>query len=275
MPHPYHPADSLPRRRRRLLPSALATAGVTAFLGATAMTGSAGAIVRGQDSTERYPFMSTIPMREADAQCGATLIDRQWVLTAAHCVKESHPTGTVRIGSAQRKTGGTVRKIDKAIVHPGYVTASDDHPSYNDLALVRLDRPVGQKPLRIAAKTGPAGTHTRILGFGTVVDITELKDAKFPGRLQELDTRRGTEAECFGRADRTRLCTVGLKPKAMACFGDSGGPQLQRAAGGRWELVGATSGDGDWDPTCSTGPGLYTNVPVYKKWISKTLHRNL
>ncbi|MFD9905417.1 S1 family peptidase [Streptomyces sp. NPDC059063] len=274
MHYPHSPAPTSPRRRR-LLTSALATAGATAFLGATVMTGSAGAIVNGHDSTQRYPFMATIPMKEADAQCGATLIDRQWVLTAAHCVKESTPAGTVRIGSEHRKTGGTVRKIDKTVVHPGYVPVDDDGaPSRNDLALVRLDRPVTQKPLRIAAKTGPAGTHTRILGFGTVIDIADLKDAKFPARMQELDTRRGSEAECFGRVDNTRLCTVSLKPKAMACFGDSGGPQLQRTAGGRWELVGATSGDGDWDSTCSTGPGLYTNVPVYKKWINKTLHEN-
>ncbi len=69
MPHPYHPADSLPRRRRRLLMSALATAGVTAFLGATAMTGSAGAIVRGQDSTERYPFVTPPPPEGGFSLC--------------------------------------------------------------------------------------------------------------------------------------------------------------------------------------------------------------
>ncbi|MEV6233259.1 serine protease [Saccharopolyspora shandongensis] len=238
------------------------------------MAGSAEAIVNGQDSTERYPFMATIPMEEADAQCGATLIDPRWVLTAAHCVKWTTPTGTVRIGSEYRKTGGTVREIDKIIVHPGYVDAAEDHPSYNDLALVRLDRPVTQKPLRIAAKAGPAGTPTRILGFGTVVDVTDLEKVRFPDRLQELNTRRGTEAECFGRADETRLCTVSLTPNAMACVGDSGGPQLQRGVRGRWELVGTTSGDGDWDTTCSTGPGLYTNVPAHQKWISRTLHED-
>ncbi|TBO61588.1 hypothetical protein EYS09_00425 [Streptomyces kasugaensis] len=133
-----------------------------------------------------------------------------------------------------------------------------------------------QKSPRIPAKTGPADTHTRILGFGTAVDIADLKDAKFSDRRQELDTRRGTEAECFGRTDKTRLCTVSPKPKGMARFGGPGARSSsgRRAAGGRWELVRTTSGDGDWDPTCSTGPGLYTNVPVYKKWIGKTLHKN-
>ena len=128
--------------------------------------------------------------------------------------------------------------------------------------------------MRIAAKTGPVGTPTRILGFGTTVDDPDLDKARFPHRLQELDTRVGSPAECEGRVDKTRLCTVSTEPGAMACFGDSGGPQLQRGGNGRWELVGTTSGDGDWDPKCTSGPGLYSNVPAYKKWISKTIHKN-
>ncbi|WP_436846895.1 S1 family peptidase [Streptomyces atratus] len=157
-------------------------------------------------------------------------------------------------------------------MHPGYAQSEDGTPNRNDLALVRLDRPVAQKPVRIAKQAGPVGTPTRILGFGTAVEGDYPEKWVFPERLRQLDTSRGSEAECFDRAGSTRLCTVSLKPGAMACNGDSGGPQLQRARNGRWELIGTTSGNGDPDPTCSTGPGLYTNVPVYSHWIRKTVH---
>lgn len=73
---------------------------------------------------------------------------------------------------------------------------------------------------------------------------------------------------------RTRLCTTSRVPQAMACFGDSGGPQLQKDTHGRWELIGATSGPGAPGPACSAGPGLYTNVPAYTDWIRKTIKRN-
>ncbi|MFJ9846066.1 trypsin-like serine protease [Kitasatospora sp. NPDC101155] len=64
------------------------------------------------------------------------------------------------------------------------------------------------------------------------------------------------------------------KPNAMACFGDSGGPQLQKGRDERWELVGVTSGPGAPNVPCSQGPGLYTNVPAYADWIQATLRAN-
>ncbi|MFC9627098.1 trypsin-like serine protease [Streptomyces sp. NPDC056930] len=135
----------------------------------------------------------------------------------------------------------------------------------------RLERPVAQQPIKIAEQAGRPGTPTRLLGFGTTVD-TEFK---FPDRLQELNTRRGAESECApGYADRTRLCTITTVPKAMACFGDSGGPQVQKGRDGRWELIGVTSGPGTPGVPCSQGPGLYTSAPAYAGWIDRTVKNN-
>ncbi|MEU6011228.1 trypsin-like serine protease [Streptomyces sp. NPDC047453] len=160
-------------------------------------------------------------------------IDQQWILTAAHCVKGDglELDGIVRVGSHHRKSGGTVRKTDQIFVHPGYVNGGGKAANKNDLALIRLDRPVAQHPIKIAKQAGRPGTPTRLLDFGTTVN-TELK---FPDRLQELNTRRGAESECApGYAGRTRLCTITTVPKAMACFGDSGGPQIRKGRNGRW-----------------------------------------
>ena len=84
------------------------------------------------------------------------------MITAAHCVGGTATGYSVRIGSTQRSSGGTVAKVSRVVVAPGF---SWPHP---DLALLELSTSVGATPVRLAdpgqLRDGQAAT---VYGWGS------------------------------------------------------------------------------------------------------------
>ncbi|RAN96638.1 Snapalysin [Micromonospora noduli] len=201
-------------------------------------------VVGGRPATENYPFMVYV------SGCTGTLIKGNWAVTAKHCSTPS----SVRVGSINRSSGGTVVRVTRAVNHPSV-----------DVKLLQLASSVTYAPAPIPSTSGAVGTATRIIGWGQTCAPRGCGSA--PAVANELDTSIVADSRCSGINGPYEICTNNTNGNSGACYGDSGGPQVRRV-NGVWNLIGATSRAGNNNSTCATGPSIYVDLPSIRPWIS-------
>ncbi|MEU4671312.1 serine protease [Amycolatopsis sp. NPDC023774] len=207
------------------------------------------------------PWMATIafngdqPLVQRES-CGGALIAPDRVATAAHCVDHVDPTHLeVHVG------GGTLSEdpgrnvpIKGWSVEPGFrlipspVAPEDSEKSSaaDDVAVIKLARPVFGVPTLPVARTAPApGSTVDLFGHG----LTQAPDPKNPtaalgDQLKHAQLKVLDDGACAAKLaspglldGKSVLCTQGA---ATVCPGDSGGPLVQNG-----RLVGIVSFGGE------------------------------
>lgn len=190
----------------------------------------------------------------------ATLIARQWAVTAAHVAERIAKDGELEFGSKRY----AVRRVH---IHPqGHGPAGQ--PPEVDLALVELATPVaGIEPVAIHRGRDELERVMTIVGCG------DFGPARAPRTHQDGRCRAVTNA--VADAGPKRLFFVFDAPPAgsplegIGVAGDSGGAALVEV-GGAWQLAGVSSG-GNGPPGAYGTEDIYTRVSTYADWIDRTL----
>lgn len=228
----------------------------------------------------KFPWQVSIGLRDASAYdghfCGGSLIDRRWVLTAAHCiVGDASQDIVVHWGSADLESGA--RSVG---VRRFFIPAEAFGPGpRRDLALIELERDV---PLRTARIARP-GADDRLLAVGGQAVITGW------GLTEQSKDALGTDAPSLATSRMLRgaelpivdlsLCEIADEPGVIcagfpalvadACRGDSGGPLLARDGAEYIQIGVVRSGE-----LCSSEGehyGSYTAIAAYRDWIDAVL----
>lgn len=218
--------------------------------------------------------------------CTGSLIARDLVLTAAHCVAELRPPQLKSLKVIAGRTWLSSDSGSSAFVASRIMPRNRNgrfkyqgtsfNPSW-DIALLKLKRRLPAEPVKLAG-----GMEKAALAPGSVVKTTGWGVTKPMNRLGSNVLRVAgqvvlPDAVCRrdnGRSyqPKTMLCLGGPAGNTSTCFGDSGGPLVSRVSTG-WRLIGVTSFG---DPFCSPiAPSVDARASgrVIRGWVRRTAIR--
>eukprot|EP00066_Takifugu_rubripes_P010844 XP_003978997.1 PREDICTED: serine protease 33-like [Takifugu rubripes] len=211
--------------------------------------------------------------------CGATLINSQWVLTAAQCVYGITTTSLKvylgRLALANSSPNEVLREVRRAVIHPRY----SERTKSNDIALLELSTPVTFtnyiRPVCLAAQGSDYNPETEcwITGWGRTKTNVELP---YPRTLQEARVQVTSQEFCnniYGSIITSSHMCASSPTGSGICVGDGGGPLL-RKHDDRWVQSGVMSFISNLGCGIRNAPDGYTRVSSYQSWIQSQITSN-
>ncbi len=229
-------------------------------------------IIGGSDATiQDFPWQ--VFFVSGGNVCGATIISRDYVLTAAHCTQEegggSVAPAAMRLytGSSSLFSTGDLYTVAGVTVHEGYNRETLE----NDIALLQLTSPITTKyavPIKLINSddvsegyTDP-GVMSWVTGWGLMQISTIDKLAATLQKAQLPIVSRAQASTVWHKIPSTSIMAGYLDGHKDACSGDSGGPLVVPVMG-EFKLAGIVS----WgSQNCDSYSG-FTCVSCLEDWI--------
>ncbi|KAM4794960.1 coagulation factor X isoform 2-T2 [Rhinophrynus dorsalis] len=223
------------------------------------------------------PWQALLVSEENEGFCGGTILSKEFILTAAHCMNQTKYFKVVVGELNTKKSEGTesTHKVDKIIIHPRFVKATYDF----DMAVVKLKEAINFTQYIIPACIPEPDFADQVLmnepeamvsGFGRLhergLQASKLQMLHVP----YISRHRCKESSTFAITDNMFCAGFDVEVKD-ACQGDSGGPHVT-AFRDTYFVTGIVS----WGEGCAQKGkfGVYTKVSKLHKWLRGVLKRH-
>lgn len=266
-----------------------------------------GKVIGGRDTTSlAHPWQIALHTRYSGHLCGASLVSKRVILTAAHCV-DVFGARDLRIKAAtttgEQRRLRNLPRVREVILHPDF---DPNNLASNDIAVIILRSDVSfsdyLKPIKVITTENTAELlENDFRDLPGQMLSTGWGSTETPGRfpvhsevLQEVDVQAvgATKTDLLDEVFRNRLIadynmnndiinfiqinnsnvllTEGVAAETGNCVGDSGGPLVYYEAGKEPLLIGITSYAVGGKEVCKGLVG-FTNIQGYQEWLSKYL----
>ncbi|KAK8378547.1 hypothetical protein O3P69_011208 [Scylla paramamosain] len=244
-------------------------------------------IVNGEyTEPNEYPWQVMLNMRWTDGKqrtCGGSIINEEWILTAAHCTFRTnhaqtnllYPSVRVLVGAhiftKPSATGGYWVPASSVHMNPGYTLSTD-------IALIKLRKPLTFSD-KIAPICLPPSTWSPLSFEDEPLTLTgwgRIETGGMSYKLKEYDTVGYNFPACnafYGyNLKETQMCTDGSEEK-HTCSGDSGGPVMFTESNGRIYQAGVIS-FGATNTCRDKSPDGQVRVAAFADWIDEVMAEN-
>ncbi|XP_001237553.4 transmembrane protease serine 9 [Anopheles gambiae] len=231
-------------------------------------------IVGGSEAAaHQFPWLAGL-FRQGKLYCGASVVSRNFLVTAAHCVN-SFEASEIRVylgGHNIAKDYTELRRVKRIIDHEDF----DIFTFNNDIALLELDKPLRYGPT-IQPACLPDGSVMDFTGtIGVVAGWGRVEEKRAPSKtLRSVEVPIWSQEQCLDagygskKISANMMCAGYHDGQKDACQGDSGGPMHKMGLFGSMEVIGVVS----WGRGCARPnlPGIYTRIVNYLPWIHEKL----
>lgn len=290
--------QTIPQAGTRLLRITLAVSALAIGSNLALASDKTPRVVGGEPAApDQFPWQAAVIFNNGDTpynslHCGGSIINANWILSAAHCADDGANAVFVGSNSLEDTSTAQIIPIKRWVAHPGYVeqdTAQAGEVTFdNDIALIELETPIdfdacGSHCATIEtvtadeeAEVAPLAGEAYVSGWGDMVSTDSGSPSYYPPELQwtTLSIADCTTSPSLYAAEEISprmLCANVSDFSRDSCSGDSGGPLVVANSSGTGYLQ---EGVVSWGSGCASMgyPGVYTRLSQFSSWISSVIN---